>query len=176
MSSFPLRRALIVGAAGALLCPGLLLAGARPASADATSDAQRAIQATYDKMNAALAAKNVNAALAYQARDFVATDLNGQKKTTAQLRADMLQVMPAVQSLRSVSRIQQFSLQGNTATVTVGETVRMTLVNPQNRQKANMMSNGVSRDTWVKQNGGWRLKRSQSLSSKSTVNGKPVPN
>jgi len=49
------------------------------------------------------------------------------------------------------------------------------MVNPQTKQKAVLDSMGTSRDLWVKSGAGWRMKQSQTLSTKATLNGKPAP-
>ena len=166
------RSFLFAAAAGLLLVGGGLPSSAR---ADATSDARRALQTLYDKTNVAAAKKDLNGVLAYMAPDFVATGEKGEKRTVADLRAQLSQIFPLLQSWRGGSRIQQVTIKGNAATVLVKENVRMVMVNPQTRQKAVLDSMGTSRDVWVKQGSGWRMKQSQTLSSKALLNGKPAP-
>ncbi len=166
------RRTYLFAAAAGLLLLGGVVPSAR---ADATSDARRALQTLYDKTNAAAARKDANGVLAYMTPDFVATGVKGEKRTVADLRAQLTQIFPLLQSWRGGSRIQQVTLKGGAATVVVKENVRMVLVNPQTKQKAVLDSMGTSRDVWVKSGGGWRMKQSRNLSSKALLNGKPAP-
>ena len=167
------RRTFLVAATGLLLLGGILPPSAR---ADATSDARRTLQTLYDNMNKAAAKKDLNGVLAYTAPDFVATGVKGEKRTMADLRAQLTQIFPLLQSWSGASRIQQVTLKGgSTATVVVRENVRMVMVNPQTGQKAVLDSTGTSRDVWVKSGNGWRMKQSRTLSSKTLLNGKPAP-
>ncbi len=169
------RRTLLLSAAAAA---AFLLLNGGAAHADATSDARRALQTLYDKTNAAAANKDLNGVLAYMTPDFVATGAKGEKRTVADLRAQLAQIFPLLQSWSGASRIQQVTLNngGGAATVVVKENVRMLMVNPQTKQKAVLESTGVSRDVWVKSGGGgWRMKQSRTLSAKALLNGKPAP-
>lgn len=167
------RRTFLFAAAAAAL---LLSAGPATVRADATSDARRALQALYDNTNTAAAKKNLNGVLAYMTPDFVATDRKGNKRTAAQLRSELMQIFPLLQSWRGTSRIQRITLKGGAlATVVVKENARMVMTNPLTKQTSVVDSTGTSRDIWVKQGGGWRMKQSQTLSNKATLNGKPAP-
>jgi hypothetical protein len=153
---------------------GCILAGAQTARADATSDARKAIQAAYDKSNAAAAKKDLAGVLASHASDFTYTDKSGKKQDLSAMKTQMGQVFQASKEISGKSVIQSISLKGGSATVTVDETGSMVLVNPQNPdQTVKLEVEAKSEDLWAKTGKGWRIKSSREISSKQLINGKP---
>lgn len=161
-----------------LLTAALLLAGASfapQARADATSDARKTIQAAYDKMNAAAAKKDVNGILAYYAPDYEHVNQRGQKTTLAAMRQQMPQLLQMMKSIKATTAIKKFVLQGSQATVAVASQGEMVGVDPQTKKAVKIVIFSSDEDLWVKGAKGWMQKRSKTLSSKQTVDGKPVP-
>jgi len=159
----------------------LLLSGAgRPALADAKSDAQKAIQAVYNKINAATLRKDAKAVLSYYA-DNIVVNAGGQSLTKTQIRQLQAQMsaMPQIKPTKATSVIQKFSLQGgDTATCTVRNVAAVQMPAPAGSAQAGkplvIASDGTAQDTWKKTGKGWLLVRSDVLSAKSTMNGKPL--
>ena len=157
-------------------------AAPRATSNAATQQARKAIQATYNRVNAALAKKDLSVARATRTPDYVLITDKGQKRTAAQLRAQEQGILSLAQSITAKSDIQKITLNGNTATVLVNENGALVVQMPQQNyggkpspgQKNVIRVRHQAQDSWVKLNGRWRIKRSRYLTSRVTVNGKPI--
>ena len=158
----------------ALLLLGVLaLPSAR---ADATGEARKAIQAAYDKMNAALARKDVKGAFTVLTPDVEQITLDGRKFDAAQMRQQMTQALAAAKSVKSQTTVQKLTLKGgSTAQVLVRSRVAIVLTDPQTNKPITFVGEETSQDTWIKTARGWLGKRSKTLSKKETVNGRPMP-
>ncbi len=143
--------------------------------ADATSDARKAIQAQYDKENAAAARKDVRTMLSIMSPDFVAVT-GGQQVTAPQMQQSLTQMFKLASNISGVTYIDKVALHGKTAVVLVHDRSALTLTNPRNpNQKARLVVESRDQDTWVRTAKGWLETRSKELSRKRTVNGKPAP-
>jgi len=165
------RTSVFAIAAAALL--SLLTAPA--ARADTPSEARKAIQATYDKMNAAFSRKDVKSAFAYLTPDFEQITFEGQRVGAAPMRQQMTQALAAAKSMRSQTTVQKLTLKGGTAEVLVRSRVIIVLNDPRTNKPLTVAGNETSQDTWIKTSRGWLAKRSKTLSKKETINGRPVP-
>jgi hypothetical protein len=156
------------------LCLGVM--SLSPAMADTPAQARSAIQALYNKQNAAAAKKDVNGVLVNMAPDFQAVSKDGRKITAAQQRQALTQLFSMAQSIHATSAIQKFRLQGNRATVTVKENGTFLVVNPNAAaaKPARFTVEDVSEDTWVKKGNRWLNERSVTLAEKQLINGQPL--
>jgi ketosteroid isomerase-like protein len=153
-----------------------LVASGEFVRADATSDARKAIQAAYDRSDAAAVRKDLAGVLASHAPDYTWTDKHGKKHALAELKAQMTQVFQLAKEIRGKTIVKSLSLKGNSATVIAEETGSMNLVNPQKRdQEIKVEVEAKSEDVWTKTPKGWKVKSSKEISSKQLVNGKPAP-
>jgi ketosteroid isomerase-like protein len=159
--------------APALLATACLAAPKSPGPA-ATAQARKEIQAAYSRQDAAVAAKDVDGFVAIETPDAVDFDTDGTTETVAQGRQMMAQVMAAMKHCEASSVITGISLtDARSAVVTIKE--HMVMVGaPPGKATSTMVSEGTSRDNWVKTASGWRLKASHALTDRMTVDGKPV--
>lgn len=133
---------------------------------------RKAIQSSYNQINAALARKDLNAMWKMMAPDYVGIHRNGERRTSAQQRLTMSRLMTRAKSLKGVSVIQKFRLRGRVATVWIKSTWRVTIPN-QRHEDVTTKIVGFDRDTWIEKSGGWLLSKSESLGF-TAANGKPV--
>ena len=159
------------------------------AHADARSDAKNGIQKAYNTLNAAVARKDLNGVMAHRDPNYVFISAKGEQKNAQQARAATEALLRVARSARIKSTVQNVTLRKGGAVVSVKENARFVLVVPPRRSarqgtlqltqptaaKQVMVVNNTAREFWVKQGGRWRTKQSRTLSTKVTVNGKPVP-
>jgi len=67
--------------------------------------------------------------------------------------------------MKETNAIQDISLKGNTATVTVKNHVELTMKSPSTGESVTKEQNNLDRETWVKDTQGWLLKGSEVLKS-----------
>jgi hypothetical protein len=142
--------------------------------ADSTAGAKKAIQAQYDKMNAAAARKDSKGILAIMTKDHTGVTQGGQTFTLDQETAQMQQIFTAAKSLNGVSKITSIALKGSTATVQVSETDKVVMPNPNTGKTSTMTMSSVSTDTWIKKGSVWLQQKSVQKSQKVSVDGKAV--
>jgi ketosteroid isomerase-like protein len=136
-----------------------------PVQADATSAARKAIQADFAQMDAAQRRKDFLAPLAFNAPGYVATTLTGNKLTTKDYREaiPVLQARTKSITMQKVkTTITSFTLQGNTATVTVSQETQISI--PVN-DHTQISRDVITRKTiWKKHGNQWLMERSFQLS------------
>lgn len=146
-----------------------------PALADANTDAKKALQALYDKTDAATAKKDIKGLTAYLAPDFqVLSDKGGKAMNLEQAKSQMGMVFKQVQSFKAKSVVQKVTLKGSTATVTVKQNVTAAIMNPQTGKPSKLLMDVVAEDIWVKSGAGWKEKSSKSISTKQSLDGKSI--
>jgi hypothetical protein len=145
------------------------------AQADKTSAAKKAIEAQYARETGAMAKKDLKTALSVNAPDFVHYRKDGQKSDLKQMKARMEQAMARISSLKASTKITKFALKGSQAMVTTQGRVELTMINPQNKQTANVVVDENSDEIWQNSGGKWLRKQSKTLNTSSTINGQPVP-
>jgi ketosteroid isomerase-like protein len=126
------------------------------------------IQGTYNKIAAAFARKDINAATSYFTDDYVNTSAQGTTRTAAELRDYYKPLLRPVKVNSSRISIQSFSADGNQAQVVAKQISKMTLGSKK------VVSESTSRDTWVRTSAGWRIQQSTELSVNNTIDGQPV--
>lgn len=129
-------------------------------------DAQKAIQAQYDKRSAAALKKDVDASLAINTPDFVSLDQKGQKRTMPQLKHQLTQAFATFKSYTLTTRITSCVVKGDTATVKTQDSV--TIIS-----KTQQEAEATSEDLWVKKNGQWLRTQNKLLTNKLKSN-KPL--
>ena len=145
------------------------------AKADAVSDARKQIEAAYQRENAAAMRKDVNGILANLAPDYETTNMQGIKAGREQMKQMLPQLFAMARSVKAATKVKSVKLKGNEATAQVAEHAEMVMVNPKTHQTAKLVIEEQSETVWAKGPKGWLKKRSRTLSSKQTVNGKPAP-
>jgi hypothetical protein len=125
-------------------------------------DAQKAIQAQYDKRSAAALKKDVAAALAINTPEFVSVTMKGKKQTLAQIKPLLVQVFAKSKSYTVTSKITRCKVTGDTATVTVADSVKILLLTSTIPQEIET----TCEDSWVKKNNQWLRTQTKRLSEK----------
>ncbi len=140
------------------------------ARADAAGEARKAIRAQYQRINAAIEKQDVDAIARLLTPDFRLTG-GGDTVNRAEYKTMVKQGFQTVYDMKASTAIESFTLQGNQAIVVTRQIqsgkARVTNA-PQNRAVTVVMK---LRDTWAKTPQGWLLRRSEGLSSQSTVDG-----
>ena len=156
------------------LCLGVWLAPS--ARADTAAQARKAIQAAYDREDAAADRKDIKGVLANCAPDFQAIELDGSRSTLADARKSMSMAFQQFKTVTAKTTIQKFTLQGNKATMTVKEYAQMTTgpLGPK-KQTHKLIVVGTDQDTWVKHGNRWLKEITRTISRKQTLDGRPIP-
>jgi ketosteroid isomerase-like protein len=158
----------VTAAALLIACPSL--------HADPPADAKKAIQQNYNAMNAAMAKKDINATMSYFNPDFVQITQAGKQIRLAEMRSGLAEMTTQMKGFQATTVVSKVTLDGagKTASATVRNTLKMTMVNPQTNKDARVVATEDSVDTWVKTTKGWRLKLSKTSKTTQTIDGKPV--
>jgi len=146
------------------------------ADADVHAKDEVFIKSAMQKMNIATQNKDLAAYLLFLCPDY--TDIGEGGKVNAHNKTQMsdqlgrmfARAMSITVGPTSVARFV-FDKQG----ATVYESGSLTIMLMISGQKSMIQSEGTYRDFWVKNGTGWLEKSSSSLSSKTTLNGKPAP-
>jgi ketosteroid isomerase-like protein len=157
-----------------IIAVALLALPALAARADSAADAKKAIQAQYNKCNAAAARKDSKGVTSVYTKDRVAVTSKGVTSSVSDETAQMEQIFQAATSVAVSTTITGISVKGNTAIVNVKEHGKIVLLNPKTMANSNMVEDAISIDTWVKTGGTWLEKKSVEKSVKATLDGKPV--
>ena len=150
------------------------IASATLVLADPTSDARKAIQAQYDRANAAAAKKDIKGNIAIFTSDRISVDEKGTTLTLAQYRKLNSALFSSAASISASSTIENISAKGDTATVRVKEHGKLVIINPQTKQASTLVIDSVSDDIWVKRSGMWLQKRSVEKSANTVLDGQHV--
>ncbi len=146
-------------------------------AADTAGAVQKALQASYDSRDKAVARRDISGTLAGYAPEFVGVSRTGRTHTLAEERADFAKTfaLPA-QTTTTQSAIEALTLakSGTEAEVTLRRHGTLTLADPAARAVRTVVLDGVYRDTWAKKPGGWRLVREQVISTRAALDGKPL--
>ncbi|MGI4788222.1 MAG: hypothetical protein ACRYFS_05165 [Janthinobacterium lividum] len=152
----------------ALLLLGLTFsAPATHAAAKTVSPTQHEIQAVYNKINAALAQKDIDTAMDYDADGCEYYDAKGHLRDTVDGRQDLVKLIEYIDVLKQTTVITSFTGTNSEATVTVKSHTIAYTSNGVTGRAARVVGDDVDRDYWVKTDDGWRRKRSREI--KTTV-------
>jgi ketosteroid isomerase-like protein len=129
---------------------------------------QPVIQERYDRINAAFIRKDVNAATAEFAPDFVNITPKGEKQNLAQFRKHYSDLFSRfnIKMTANKTTIKDIAVKPNGAEVAIEQ-----------RTEAKVLGNKIviqqtSRNFWLKTVQGWRLQQSRILTNQTTFNGK----
>lgn len=157
----------------------ILAAAAVSHAALAAPDAKASIAGIYARLDSLSRQKDVTALTklfkSLTTSDFKYKTTKGQTYGGAQMIAQMKQEMTLVGRIsRFKSHIDSFKAKGDQATAVVTTDSAMTM--SEGGKTHQLTSLDKSEDLWVWQGGAWKLKASRAISSKMTVDGKPLPN
>lgn len=148
-----------------------LPAAARPAPKPLPKSppARAEIQAIYNKINAAAAAKDVDAVFAYDSDDYTQIDKKGRVHDASDDRQGLEKLMEEANSIQAVTAIRGFSGTETEATVTVTDRVVIRIANESTGRAVTLRTGDTAREHWVKTADGWRRTRSRLLSDKVSL-------
>ncbi len=127
------------------------------------------IQAAYNKIDAALAQKDIDTALDFNADDCEFYDRKGRLLESGGGRQALVDLVEKVDTIRRTTKILSFAGTSGDATVTVKCHVIAGASSSITGRAAKGISDDVFRDYWVKTDDGWRRKRTRILQSKSVL-------
>ena len=130
----------------------------RPAAAPST---RREIQAIYNKIDAALARKDIDTASDYDADDCQFYDRKGHLREEGSGRQALEDLAEELDTIHETTKILSFTGTATEATVTVKSHATAGASNRINGRAIKAVFDEVSRDYWVKTDDGWRRKRSR---------------
>jgi len=145
----------------------VLPAAAKPAPKAPPTRA--ALQALYNKMNAAAIQKNVDGVYEFDSDDYTVIDQKGHVHEPSEGRQELEQALEVMDSVKAVTVIQSFAGTDAEATVTVKEHVVARVGNTTTGRAIKVTADDVSRDHWVKTEDGWRRNRTRILSGKNAL-------
>lgn len=151
--------------AGMALC-FIFPAAAQP---NAAPIARREIQAAYNKIDAALARKDIDTALDYDADDCEFYNRKGHLMEAGGGRQELEDLAEKVDTIQETTKILSFTGTSTEATVTVKTHTVAGASNRINGRAAKGIFDEVARDYWVKTDDGWRRKRSRVLQSRGAL-------
>lgn len=126
---------------------------------------RKAIAAEYAKFSRAAKNKDVKAALSIGTPDLTVRQPDGQQMNRQQLEAMLSLQMNMVKQVKRVDiAIASLSVRGKQAVALVNMTLSGVVEDAQGKERE-VISQNMSRDTWVKTDKGWRMKRSESVNS-----------
>jgi len=142
----------------------------------ALADTKSEITACYRKMETALKAKNIDAAMAICSADFKWIDKSGKAMTRSQLIQQMKMQFSAVQKVEQVTnKINKLTTKGDQViTRTSGVFEASLKLTPDAKKSSKLKSVSTTDDTWVKTPMGWLLIQVKAVSETMTLDGKPV--
>lgn len=150
---------------------GLALCLTLPAAAQPNTapSARREIQAVYNKIDAALARKDIDTALDYDADDCEFYNRKGHLMEAGGGRQELEDLAEKVDTIQETTKILSFTGTSTEATVTVKTHTVAGASNRINGRAAKGIFDEVARDYWVKTDDGWRRKRSRVLQSRGAL-------
>lgn len=151
----------------------LFLAGER-AQGDAVADARKAIQAEYRRLSVAIQRKDLNGFIKGCTPDCKIKSQQGTF-TIGQWKGMMQSAFQGMEDIRYDVRLDKVMLKGKEAIVMSTQTMEATLTSPQDNKKHRLHSQEKAKDIWTKTAKGWRLRLSETISQRTTLDGKPFP-
>lgn len=147
-----------------------------PALAAPVRDGQdrAAIDALYGKLTAAMRARNTKAIFALGTPDFSVKERNGQVHNAKDSKAILEAEFKTIKKVNELKMtIRSLKVKGKTATATVDYTMSAVVINA--GKPHDMKDKGVTKDTLVNTDKGWKFKSVETLSDNMTMDGQPMP-
>lgn len=137
-------------------------------------DAKRDIETAYAKMAAAAHVRDASAAGKFLDEEFI-TQVQGRWLSRAQFERFERESFKRLKSVEASPQVKTITMQGGKAIVRCTESLSATL--PGAKGSSHRLQIVEDReDVWIQRKGKWRLKMSQTLSEKATLDKKNVPN
>jgi hypothetical protein len=149
------------------LALAVCLAPSAGAASDKVPTTQQELQGIYNKINEAVAQKNVDGVFDYDTPDHTITDKKGHVYEASDGRQELQDMMNLVDTAKSTSIIKSIASTDTDATVVVKDHFIFMISNRPTGRTAKIVGEGVSRDYWMKTDEGWRRKKTRILSGKT---------
>jgi ketosteroid isomerase-like protein len=157
----------------ALVFAAILLAKGALAATDTN---RAAFTDIYTKVSKALKEKDMkekdmNTIISYETEDYTSKSLSGETENRDQTNEKLKQGFSVFKKISSFDEeIVEAKFENDTATIVVSETMKATIADPEGKDHT---VNGLtkSRDIWVKKDGKWKIKSSEMIEDKSTLDG-----
>lgn len=130
------------------------------------------LQAKYDAISGAFARKDGTVFDHLFAPKFVLIGTTGRKTDRKQVLSDYDREMQQLSDISWARTLDNLSLSGLTATVTVRGKFRGTQVKPDGKHLFEAVT--VDKDTWTRQSGSWMLLKTQVISLDATYDGRKL--
>ena len=151
---------------GTLLVLAVISVAIQAARADTPLDAKKAIQAAYNRNNAAKLHRDVGAILATYAPGYTSVNQNGLETTRSdeEERQHWAELLTPPGKVKKMTRVVDLKLQDGGAVVTVTAHEEMSYVSRKTRTVQHLTFDEKDRDFWVQSQNHWLWKRSRTLS------------
>jgi len=129
------------------------------------SRSRMAIQSEYDKMDAAIAKKDLNVFFSRFSPDYVSVDASGKKLGKTGNREALEQLCSRIRSITIISTVKDSVQIRSRTTVKVNREMTMMVFNPRTQQLIKAVSMTEYLDGWIQtKNKGWLLRTNKILS------------
>ncbi len=163
-----MRRMTGVGFIAVLACMASM------AGADTSNQAvSKALARRYADVTRAFQHRDSKAYDSILAPDYFLKVPGGRVMTREMVEADFVSQMNAARGVTWRRRIEKLAVSGDEAVATVRGHFRATIATPRGQPHKQELD-ALTRDTWAKTNGTWKLKTSELLEMHTTLDGKPV--
>lgn len=140
---------------------------------DATKAARKGVEQAYKDVSKVAAKKDPDAIFAHCTVDYVFIGTTGETQKLSDRVPAMKQLLAVTESFKVESKIQKFTLNPDgSATAEISEKMNLIAKDPDTGQKHTLSSDSKLEDTWISQDGKWRLRQTKVLSTKAKVDGK----
>lgn len=147
-----------------------LIVPARPSAAKTTvPSARREIQAIYNKIDAALARKDVDTVADFNTDDCAFYGPNGKLLSSDGGRQELVDLLENIDTFQRTAVITSFTGTNAEATVTVKDHTVQATKNNINGRAIKLVTDEVFREYWIKTDDGWKRKRSRETKSKAAL-------
>jgi ketosteroid isomerase-like protein len=140
----------------------------------ATDTNRTALADIYKTLSKALKEKDMATIISYETDDYTSKSLSGETKNREQTNENLKQGFSIFKKISSFEEeIIEAKFENDTATIVVSEKMTATLSDPEGKDHT---LNGLtkSRDIWAKKDGKWKIKSSEMIEDKSTLDGQAV--
>jgi hypothetical protein len=138
-------------------------------------DANRnVIEDIYKIVTKALAEKDVKTITSYETDDFKATSVSGRVQNRSEADSALESLLTILKISKAEEQVIAMKMENGTITVTVSEKLSGTFAGTDGKDHL-MVIDSKSRNTWVKVDQKWRIKRSDEIEDASTLDGKKLP-
>lgn len=156
-----------------LIAVGVMALGSTVRAKEDQTAVRTTLQRNYETFTRAMQKKDVAGWRRLLAPDFRAKRPDGYVANRAEAERDISGTMMSMTSFRWPRKIEKLEVSGNRAIATVrGRLNGVTKVSDGSTHK--MQFDGLTRDTWIRTKGAWKLRLSELKESKMLMDGKPV--